>query len=160
MLKHHELLVLLQKHLEMSLAQAEQSRREAQEESNRHIGRMESRYDTFKEEAQYLADNYNHEANKLREALKIVEKHVATTDRDGGDSLDVGSVFGLESGRGLKLYFLFEVGGGIRLHMKDQEYYVITPETPLGRSVRGRRFGESIIFSAGGKDTNYRIVPA
>lgn len=37
------------------LDSAEQGRQEAQEEANYHGGTMESRYDTFKEEAQYLA---------------------------------------------------------------------------------------------------------
>jgi hypothetical protein len=41
--------------LEIAISDAESARQDAQTEANYHVGAMQSRYDSFKEEAQYLA---------------------------------------------------------------------------------------------------------
>ncbi len=56
-----QLLTMLQQELRRMCELAIAGAHEAQQEANYHIGAMESRYDTFKEEAQYLT-----EAQKLR----------------------------------------------------------------------------------------------
>lgn len=56
-----QLLTMLQQELRRMCELAIAGAHEAQQEANYHVGAMESRYDTFKEEAQYLT-----EAQKLR----------------------------------------------------------------------------------------------
>ena len=54
-----QLLEDLQAELRRMLVVARVNAHEAQQEANYHIGAMESRYDTFKEEAQYLTEAQN-----------------------------------------------------------------------------------------------------
>lgn len=56
--------------IEIATAQIEEqeaNRRQAQSEANSHIGAMESRYDTFKEDAQYLSAGYEKRIRTLSE---------------------------------------------------------------------------------------------
>ena len=55
--------------LEERLAAAVRYREDAQSEANSHVGAMESRYDTFKEDAQYLAAGHERAIARLREQL-------------------------------------------------------------------------------------------
>ena len=60
---------LIKKHYEEltnMLLVAEKSISEAQKEANYHIGAMQSRYDTCKEEAQYLVDAQKIRCNELK----------------------------------------------------------------------------------------------
>ena len=56
--------------LEARLAAAEHFRRDAQDEANSHVGAMESRYDTFKEDAQYLAAGHKKTVARLQAQLR------------------------------------------------------------------------------------------
>ena len=121
------------------MQKAEEKRQEAQIESNRHIGRMESRYDTFKEEAQYLADNYAHQVAVLKQGLADIDKL-----REGlaanSDEVQVGSLFTLSTTSGEKGYLLAPIGGGVTL---SGGYTVLTPESDLGKSVLGKKKGDA-----------------
>ena len=56
--------------LEARLAAAEHYRRDAQDEANSHVGAMESRYDTFKEDAQYLAAGHKKTVARVEAQLR------------------------------------------------------------------------------------------
>ena len=90
----------------------ERGRQDAIEESKAHKGAMESRYDTFKEEAQYLAGGYN---ARLLELGKILSELKSL--RDYPPAVTNGSVYAivevesLEDGSRVK-YFLLPAGGG------------------------------------------------
>ena len=49
------------------IEEQEANRKQAQSEANSHVGAMESRYDTFKEDAQYLSAGYERRIRKLSE---------------------------------------------------------------------------------------------
>jgi transcription elongation GreA/GreB family factor len=129
-----------------SMQKAEEKRREAQDESNRHIGRMESRYDTFKEEAQYLADNYTHQIAVLRKGLAEIGK-LSGEAAANSDEIQLGSLFTLRTADGEKGYLLAPIGGGINL---SGGYTTLTPESDLGKTVLGKKKGDS--FSLPGRD--------
>lgn len=129
-----------------SMQKAEEKRQEAQDESNRHIGRMESRYDTFKEEAQYLADNYTHQIAVLKKGLAEIGKLSGVETPDSGE-VQLGSLFTLRTADGEKGYLLVPIGGGINL---SGGYTALTPESDLGKTVLGKKKGDS--FSLPGRD--------
>lgn len=129
-----------------SMQRAEEKRQEAQDESNRHIGRMESRYDTFKEEAQYLADNYAHQIAVLKEGLAEIGKLSGGTVANSGE-IQLGSLFTLRTAGGEKGYLLAPIGGGINL---SGGYTALTPESDMGKTVLGKKKGDS--FSLLGRD--------
>jgi transcription elongation GreA/GreB family factor len=55
-------------------------------------------------------------------------------------------------------YFIVPSGGGLVMRIDEQPVQVITPNSPLGEVLMGRRVGESVSVEAGGKPREYRIV--
>ena len=60
------------KNVEAELERAIDEQKEAQSEANSHVGAMESRYDTFKEEAQYLAAAHGKRIQDLTRAATLM----------------------------------------------------------------------------------------
>ena len=76
--------------VENQIRNAERGQSDAIEESKAHKGAMASRYDTFKEEAQYLAGGYAAqlvELNKILRALKSVRDNPPTITKCAGYAL-------------------------------------------------------------------------
>lgn len=134
---------------------AEQYRNDAQEESNRHIGRMESRYDTFKEEAQYLADNHAREVSRLQIDLAIL-KQMDENDRPRSTSIESGAIFSLKSEGRLRHFYLAPVGGGVTVNAEGTEYTLVSTVSDLARAATSRREGEYFHFR--GKEWTVEMV--
>ena len=49
-------------------------------------------------------------------------------------------------------------GGGQTVVFEDQSVQVITPESPLGKSLIGRLVGDVVVLEAGQKKREYEIV--
>jgi len=62
--------------LKTDLMRTIKQRDEAQQEANSHVGAMESRYDTFKEEAQYLVSGCNKQIEKLNKDIDILTSFI------------------------------------------------------------------------------------
>lgn len=131
--------------LVQDLVMAEQYRNDAQEESNRHIGRMESRYDTFKEEAQYLADNHAREVSRLQIDLAML-KQMDEKDRVRSTSIEPGAIFSLLSEGRLYHFYLAPVGGGATVNIGGAEYTLVSAASDLAKAATGRRKGELFLF--------------
>ncbi len=58
-----QLVEFIIKDLDNKIHSYEDEMKKAQKEANSHIGAMESRYDTFKEEAQMLTDGFARQRN-------------------------------------------------------------------------------------------------
>lgn len=55
----------------------------------------------------------------------------------------------MEQGGDAMLFYLLPCGGGVELMVEDREVTVITPESPLGAALIGKRCGDSYSFRAG-----------
>ncbi len=131
--------------LTQDLVHAEQHRKEAQEESNRHIGRMESRYDTFKEEAQYLADSHAREVARLQTDLTILSR-LGDQNQPASISIEPGAVFSLQSERKLRHFYLAPAGGGAAIQIEGIEYTLVSTESDLAQVVLGKHKGDFFLF--------------
>jgi hypothetical protein len=127
-------LQLLKKHrneLVSMLEMAEKSILEAQIEANYHIGAMQSRYDTFKEEAQYLVD-----AQKIRRAelmllienySNLIEKIVKMTF----SSIRIGACFVISNEITEMSFFVVPSGLGGKIQFNNREYICVSENAPL-----------------------------
>lgn len=152
----------LESHIKKQIANAEQARRDAQDEANRHKGRMQSRYDTFKEEAQQMAAAHELRKIELEKELSTLSGFVAVLDESKtGGAVKIGSLVVLETLEGQKQWrvLMSPVGGGIELvsDLRDK-ITVITPPAPLGQSILGKFGGEKIRLGLVGKTTEYAIL--
>ena len=97
-----EVLMAVQIALEQRLDAAERHREDAQSEANSHVGAIESRYDTFKEDAQYLAAGHERAIARISEqlgALRAIQQSKAPGWPKAGALVVLRGADGTEEGR-------------------------------------------------------------
>lgn len=146
--------------LEETLANTEKSKQEYQDEANRHKGRMASRYDTFKEEAQMMVNAQEVRIAELRASLVQIQAVLDhPTALETTDKIRSGTVILLEADDGTKRrHVLAPTGGGIKVAVGNEELVVITPDSPLGKQLMGLSVGDEVEIRVGSNKRNYEIV--
>jgi transcription elongation GreA/GreB family factor len=118
----------------------------------------DNKYDTTALEASYLAQG---QANRARDLRLNLEAYRALTLQAFDDSTPVRltALVTLEDEEGtVRRLFLGPNGGGMRVDDEEGEIVVITPLSPLGRSLLGRRVGDELQAGDAADATNYTIV--
>jgi len=124
--------------IEKQIETAERGRQDSIEESKAHKGAMASRYDTFKEEAQYLAGGFAariQELTPLLAALKSMRMRIPANNKvSGGAIVEVEDTY-----TGVKMkYFILPAGGGNAYEVDGERYSTLTLQAPLARSLFGK----------------------
>ena len=142
------LLKLIISDIENQITTAEKGRKDAFEESKVHKGAMESRYDTFKEEAQYLAGGFDTRVQELQSLLATL-KSLPKSSLLATNKVMIGSIVEVEyaDDNTRTKYFLLPVGGGKTYKVNDEEYAVLTFRTPLAKAIMGKAEGEKAEIS-------------
>jgi len=115
-------------------------------------GKQEHEKDTRAIEQQYLARGLAERVETLRVAVATLTT-LELRDFGGGDVIRAGALVGLrdDDERAL-VYFLAPVGGGERVDVGAVSILVVTPQSPLGRSLLGARVGDELeVELPGGK---------
>jgi hypothetical protein len=123
-----------------------QAARAAQEEATNEQSKAENKYDTRGLEASYLAHG---QARQARE-IEIARQEFANLRvRTFGprDAIDLGALVELDG----TLYFIGPSAGGTEAMHEGREVLVITPSSPLGRELMGKRQGERLLSRPGKK---------
>jgi len=120
-----------------------QARDAAQTEANAHIGRMESRYDTFKEEAQYEVEAHELRIARYQDGIKNIRALLADARAISAyQTVQIGSIVALADESGAeKWYVLSPAGGGIIVKDGDASIFTLTPDAPLGKRLLGLKVG-------------------
>ena len=132
------------------------SARSAHAEATDEQSKAENKYDTRGLEAGYLARGQSRQAAEVAQAL---EQYRALPLRrfSSGAAIDLGALVRVELGHESTLYFLGPAAGGTEVTCDDQLVVVITPQSPLGRQLVGRKLGEEVAATARIGET-FRIV--
>lgn len=80
--------------------------------------------------------------------------------RDFGpdDGIDIGALLELEGTDARARYFMGPRAGGTEIIHQKKTILVITPQSPLGSQLLGRRQGERLALEIGGFRRDYRIA--
>ena len=143
--------------LDAELALMAKSARAAHEEATHEQSRAENKYDTRGLEASYLARGQSRQA---AETVQARAEYEALTPRAFGlgDGIDLCAVVELEGPGGNALYFIGPRAGGTEIVHQKKTLLVMTPQSPLGRALLGRKQGERLIIEIGGFRSEYRIA--
>lgn len=144
--------------VEDQIKNAERGRLDAIEESKAHKGAMESRYDTFKEEAQYLAGGYAArlvELGKTLGALKSIRDYPPTITKGSGYAIVEAE--NLEDGSRIK-YFLLPAGGGNTYEVEGEGITVLNVGAPLARAFIGAVAGDEVEIKIQGMTRKFLVV--
>ncbi len=120
-------------------------------------GAMQSRYDSSKEEQGYLADSLSARVNqKATEAARLRGLPLPE------DSFIVqeGSLVRLEDVAEQRFvdYLVLPCCGGERLETGNGDITVVTPESPIGKSMFGLDIGEPFSVTVGKDQKAYRVA--
>ena len=135
------------------LLAAHASRTEATHESSK----AENKYDTRGLEASYLARGQSKQAAELEAALAEFEK-LGTKKFAAGDAITVGALVELAHGGENAIYFLGPRAGGTEVLHDRKEILVITPQSPLGEQLLGKKSGESLQLKLGNEIRAAKIL--
>ncbi len=138
--------------LEIYFRAAQFSRAEATHESNK----PENKYDTRGLEASYLARGQSKQAAELEAAITEYQK-LGVKKFAAGDAIAVGALVALEHGGEKFLYFVGPRAGGTEVIHDRREILVITPQSPLGEQLMGRKTGDQPQLTFGGAKQAARI---
>ena len=142
----------LQSELELLTKAALSTHAEATNEENK----AEDKYDTRGLEASYLAHGQSMAAE---EAAQAVAQFAALPLRDfaPGEPISLGALVRLD-GRGGNHYFIGPRAGGTEINSGDDTVLVITPQSPLGRQLMGRKQGDALQLDLGGQRSEVHIT--
>jgi transcription elongation GreA/GreB family factor len=143
----------LTEELEIYFRAARASRTEATHESSK----AENKYDTRGLEASYLAHGQSKQAAELQGAIAAFEKLAVRAFGDA-EPVDVGAFVELELDGEKAAYFIGPRAGGTEVMHDKREVLVITPESPLGKQLMGRKQGEVLKLELANARSQCRMV--
>ncbi len=125
-------------------------------EATNEENKAEDKYDTRGLEASYLAHG---QSKAAEEAAQAVAQFSALPVRDftAGEPISLGAIVLLE-GPGTNRYFIGPRAGGTEIESDSDPVLVITPQSPLGRQLMGRKQGDTLQLDLGGKRSEYHIA--
>ncbi|MBP9803229.1 MAG: hypothetical protein KBD14_02900 [Candidatus Pacebacteria bacterium] len=121
------------------------ARDDAQNEANSHGGAKVSRYDTFKEEAQYLVDGYKKKIIDLEHDLSILKGFLSNFSFKDNSCVRLGNFVKTEDEKGNNRFYLYSPSaGGQKINFGNNIIIVITPSSPFGKVLLGKKVNEEI----------------
>ncbi|KKU81079.1 MAG: hypothetical protein UY07_C0026G0008 [Parcubacteria group bacterium GW2011_GWA1_47_8] len=145
--------------IELMISTAEKERQKAIEESQYHKGAMESCYDTFKEEAQYLMAAQDLRIRDLSgtvSALKVLlSKPIIQKERIEPSALV--EIEDADNGT-RSTYLILSEGGGISCSIDGRSVFTISVTSPLARVLIGLRSGGDVELNVGTTKKYFTVV--
>lgn len=111
-------------------------------------GRMQSRYDTTKEEQSKVADGIGMQILKHEAALASV-RSFSRSGEQTGDVVTTGSLVLVKSAVEEVYFLIVPSGAGRTVVVEDKEITSISPEAPIAAALLGHRSGDQVIFTIG-----------
>jgi transcription elongation GreA/GreB family factor len=154
--KKQELMAMIIAQLLGELNTYAKAARAAHAEATHEQSKAESKYDTRGLEASYLARGQSRQAAELEQAIAKLRGLLLRVFGEG-EPADIGAVIELHAGKERTSYFLLPGAGGTEVLCNGDEFLVITPESPLGKQIVGRKKGDRFQFEIAGTRSEYRV---
>lgn len=131
--------------------------RAAHAEATHEQSKAENKYDTRGLEASYLARGQSRQVAELETAIAAFER------LDGrafakDEAIDVGAAVDVDSGGERITYFIGPKAGGTEVKLGKKTVLVITPQSPVGAQLIGRKAGDELQMEFGGARNRFRVV--
>lgn len=144
--------------LASQISTAERGLRDATIEFKAHKGAMESRYDTFKEEAEYLAGGFGRQVETLSKSVHELQNLLVNPPK-----IDRCSVYAFvevedqDDGSRLKFFFL-PTGGGHTYEASEGKIIVVNIGAPIARALIGATAYDTVEAKIGGTTRSFRVI--
>lgn len=110
-------------------------------------GRMQSRYDSMKQELSYLVDSLYKRLGDLKKEISNLKKF--SMDEAISSKVGLGAIVEVESNKEKREFFILPAGAGETIQDKELgEITILTFASPLGKSLFGKVEDEEITVAA------------
>ena len=144
-------------HLADEVALYTKAARSAFEEATDEQSRADNKYDTRSLEASYLARGQAQHLAETESAL-LEFKNMTLRDLGPDDRVQLGALVELAAKKEKLLYFVGPKAGGTEVEIDGQEVMVITPHSPLGTQIVGRKTGDKVQLVIAGAKVAYTVT--
>ncbi len=118
----------------------------------------DNKYATLGLEASYIAQAQANRAQEIKAALEAYRK-LEVRAFDESSAIRLTALVTLEDADGgTRMVFIGPEAGGLKVEMDGGEVVVITPNSPVGRDLIGKRLGDEVELRVGGSPREYEIV--
>jgi transcription elongation GreA/GreB family factor len=129
----------------------------ARAEATHEQSKAEHKYDTRGLEASYLARGQSRQVAEIEAAIEKFEK-MEVREFGAGEAIETGAMVELQNGREKNIYFIGPRAGGTEVTFEKKEVLVITPESPLGAQLIGKKQGEKHRLEIAGAKQEFTVA--
>jgi hypothetical protein len=143
--------------LDENLAVLEKAARASHDEATHESSRAESKYDTRGLEAAYLAGGQARQAKEILDSIKLYQS-LPMRNFTPGDLIDLTAVVKLDADGSPAVYFIGPKSGGLEVQFNGEEIVVVTPQSPMGQNLIGKKAGQRWSAKSGAPIMKYHIL--
>jgi len=144
--------------LEREFTTLQKAAHDARDAATHEEAKAESKYDTHGLEASYLAGAQAKRAKEVQDLLRVL-RGIRIRDYHKDTPIDPMALVETEvNGREKKLFFIVPQQGGMKIKIEDLEVFTLSPDSPLGQNIVGKRVGHLFEFKVGKEIKEYEIV--
>jgi hypothetical protein len=144
-------------HLTEQLATLAGASRAMHADASDEQNKAEDKYDTRGLETAYLASSQARLATETELALAVYQT-IKLAKFQESTPIDLTALVELEFNGARALYFLGPKTGGVEIRHKGTEVMVITPESPLGQQLLGKKVGDRVKLQTRGAAQEFRVT--
>ena len=157
--KHAVHQLVLEK-LTLDLDIAQRAAQTAYETATHEENIAENKYDTLGLEASYLAAGQAKRVDEIKQALLLCQ-NMPLRAYDDQRGIEIGALLGLEDENGRQQWlFLAPDAAGLKVDVVGQPVTVITPRSPLGKSLVGKFEGDEVEILVAGARQHFTVTEA
>jgi transcription elongation GreA/GreB family factor len=153
-LDKHVLVAKLREQIASEIAVAVRVAKDAAMAATHEDAKPENDKDMRSTEASYLARG---QTERVRD-LELTDNALQFLELPESRSVVAGAIAELEADDGTHVYFMAPLGGGMKTTLDGVEVQVVTPKSPLGQALLGKRAGDSVELRIKGTKREYEIV--
>ena len=131
--------------------------RAAHAEATHEESKAEDKYDTRGLEASYLARGQSRQAAEIGQAIAEFQA-MPLRDFKPDEPIDVGAFVELNGKQDKGYYFIGPRAGGTEVVHDGKDVLVITPQSPLGQQLVGKKKGDRIQLEIAGRSDQLRVA--
>jgi transcription elongation GreA/GreB family factor len=126
-------------------------------EATHESSKAENKYDTRGLEAAYLASGQARQAKDIQGSIKLYQS-LAVRNFAPGEAIDLTALVELDFDGTRSAYFVGPKNGGLEISFRGKDITVITPQSPLGQNLVGKKAHQRWTANVGGSTVKYHIV--
>ena len=144
-------------HLQTEFSNIEKAARAAHEAATNPESQAEDSHDTRGIEASYLAGAQAKRAEDLQKQIQLIQL-LPVKDFTDRDAIGLGACVELSQKGQISFCFLVPQGGGVQLVVAGKKLQLITPQSPMGEELLGRKKGDSVEVESKLGIREYQVV--